>query len=124
MSLVSGSTFAPQHQHTGHPRRLRNESEKATVLTLEMDFLYNRRRASFLTRAKCEDAEVELVDPQEELREECKKAHCVDLETKLETCNARVSSRKNTEETCYEELLDLFHCIDHCVSKTLFSKLK
>ena len=89
-----------------------------------MDLFYNRQRPSFLARAKCEEAEVELVDPQDVLREECKKAHCADYETKLETCNARVSSRTQTEETCFEELLDLFHCVDHCVSKKLFSKLK
>lgn len=83
----------------------------------------NQQSSSFFIKAKCEE-EPELVDPQTVLREECKTAHCGDYITKLETCNQRVESRTKTEETCYEELLDLFHCVDHCVSKTLFSKLK
>lgn len=43
---------------------------------------------------------------------------------KLQTCNDRVNSRKATTETCLEEVSDLFHYVDHCVAKTLFSKLK
>lgn len=34
----------------------------------------------------------------------------------LETCNDRVKSKKETDETCYEELLDYVHCVDACVS--------
>ena len=89
-----------------------------------MDYFYSRFRPSFIARAAEVEEEVELVDPQAELRAECKKAHCENYVTKLETCNARESSMKKTEETCYEELLDLLHCVDHCASKALFSKLK
>ncbi|NEU33325.1 hypothetical protein GN156_21795, partial [bacterium LRH843] len=38
--------------------------------------------------------------------------------------NARVLSKKQTSEQCVEELYDFLHCVDHCVSKTLFSHLK
>lgn len=84
--------------------------------------LFRSIRPSFVARA--EEEEVELVDPQEVLREECKQSKCQSLAERLETCNARVSSRKKTTETCYEELIDLMHCVDHCAAKTLFSKLK
>ncbi|XP_012222421.1 cytochrome b-c1 complex subunit 6, mitochondrial [Linepithema humile] len=72
-----------------------------------------------------EGEEEELVDPQKVLREECSQlSKCVNLQEKLNTCNDRVNSRSNTEETCIEELIDYVQCVDHCVSKTLFSKLK
>jgi len=72
-----------------------------------------------------EGEEEELVDPQTVLREECnKEAKCVSFKEKLDTCNDRVNSRSNTEESCLEELLNYVQCVDHCVAKTLFSKLK
>ena len=73
--------------------------------------------------AKC-DEEPELVDPQEVLREKCRSSKCDKYKVKLDTCNDRVNSRTQTAETCYEELLDLFHCVDHCAAKELFQKLK
>ena len=71
-----------------------------------------------------EEEEEELVDQQVVLREECSKHHCQGYEDKLKTCNDRVNSRSQTAETCMEEIIDLMHCVDHCASKTLFSKLK
>ncbi|XP_014469522.1 PREDICTED: cytochrome b-c1 complex subunit 6, mitochondrial [Dinoponera quadriceps] len=72
-----------------------------------------------------EEEEPELVDPQKVLREECAKlAKCVSFQEKLNTCNDRVNSRSNTEEICLEELIDYVECVDHCVAKTLLSKLK
>lgn len=72
-----------------------------------------------------EGEEEELVDPQTVLREECgQEAKCVSFKEKLDTCNDRVNSRSNTEESCLEELIDYVQCVDHCVAKTLFSKLK
>lgn len=76
-------------------------------------------------KVKCEEEEEpELVDPQETIREQCKEHHCEKYVAKLESCNERVSSRKKTTETCFEELLDLFHCVDHCASEKLFAQLK
>ncbi|XP_031847084.1 ubiquinol-cytochrome c reductase 11 kDa subunit [Nomia melanderi] len=82
---------------------------------------------SFLTRyiptVKAEDDE--LIDPQKVLREKCsRKSECKTLQDKLNTCNDRVNSRTQTEETCLEELIDYVECVDHCVAETLFSKLK
>lgn len=58
-------------------------------------------------------------------QEKCgEKPKLVALHEKLEQCNERVSSKKQTTETCTEELIDYFHELDHCVAKTLFTKLK
>lgn len=59
------------------------------------------------------------------LQETCgQQKKCIELQNRLNTCNDRVNSRKNTEETCMEEIVDLVQCVDHCVAHTLFSKLK
>ncbi|KDR22439.1 cytochrome b-c1 complex subunit 6, mitochondrial [Zootermopsis nevadensis] len=73
---------------------------------------------------KAQDEE-DLVDPQQTLREECHKlTKCTELQEKYTACNDRVNSRKKTSEICSEELFDYLHCVDACVSKTLFSHLK
>lgn len=77
-----------------------------------------------LTLKAQEEEEEELVDPQETLRESCKEKHCQNYASRLQDCNDRVNSKTKTAETCFEEVVDLFHCVDHCASKTLFSKLK
>jgi len=74
--------------------------------------------------AEEEEEEQDLIDPQQVLREECNAKHCTGYETKLKECNQRVNSRSKTAETCNEEVIDFMHCVDHCVAKTLFSKLK
>jgi len=75
--------------------------------------------------AEDEAEEEELVDPMDVLREECSaKPDCAKYQERLQECNTRVTSRKKTEETCMEELIDFMHCVDHCVSHSLFSKLK
>ncbi|XP_033216489.1 cytochrome b-c1 complex subunit 6, mitochondrial [Belonocnema kinseyi] len=78
----------------------------------------------FVPVVKADDEE-EIVDPQKVLRETCaQEKKCISLQDKLNTCTDRVNSRSKTEETCMEELVDYVSCVDHCVSKTLFSKLK
>ncbi|XP_014293934.1 cytochrome b-c1 complex subunit 6, mitochondrial [Halyomorpha halys] len=72
---------------------------------------------------KAQDDEDELVDPQVVLKEECGEK-CTKYKDKLDSCNERVSSRSQTTETCLEELIDFVHCVDHCVAKDIFSKLK
>merc|ERR1711872_1194928 len=72
-----------------------------------------------------EEEDEELVDPMEAIKDACINGHhCSSFKEKFETCNDRVTSREQTEETCSEELFDLLHCVDHCMSKPLFSKLK
>lgn len=43
---------------------------------------------------------------------------------KLQECNTRVTSKKNTAETCVEELWDFLEVVDKCVAKDLFDHLK
>ncbi|XP_043269015.1 cytochrome b-c1 complex subunit 6, mitochondrial [Venturia canescens] len=76
----------------------------------------------FIPTVKADDEE--LVDPQKVLREKCSENKCSAFQEKLSTCNDRVNSRKQTEETCLEELIDYVSCVDHCASHDLFSKLK
>ncbi|VDI42449.1 cytochrome b-c1 complex subunit 6, mitochondrial-like isoform X1 [Mytilus galloprovincialis] len=72
-----------------------------------------------------DDEDDEPEDIQVTIKESCQQnAECVKYKDALDSCNARVSSRKETEETCYEEVLDYVHCVDHCVAKNLFNKLK
>ncbi|KAJ6633316.1 Cytochrome b-c1 complex subunit 6, mitochondrial [Pseudolycoriella hygida] len=79
---------------------------------------------SFFPSIKAQE-EAELVNPQEVLREECNKnGHVESLFGKYQACNDRVNSKKQTAETCTEELFDYLHELDHCVAHTLFSKLK
>ncbi|RWS16928.1 cytochrome b-c1 complex subunit 6-like protein [Dinothrombium tinctorium] len=67
----------------------------------------------------------ELIDPQSVIREQCKASLCNKYFKKLEFCNQRVNSGKaKANETCWEEVVDFVHCTDHCISRTLFSKLK
>lgn len=58
-------------------------------------------------------------------QEECgKRSAIAALYDKLQTCNDRVTSRKQTEETCAEELFDYMDALNDCVAERLFSKLK
>ncbi|XP_037922174.1 cytochrome b-c1 complex subunit 6, mitochondrial [Hermetia illucens] len=76
-------------------------------------------------KAQEEEEEQELVDPQTELREKCNEhGHIKEHFAKYQECNDRVNGRSKTTETCVEELFDYLHELDHCVAKTLWSKLK
>ncbi|XP_053984436.1 cytochrome b-c1 complex subunit 6, mitochondrial [Hylaeus volcanicus] len=87
-----------------------------------MSFLKNFIK-QYIPTVKAEDEE--LVDPQKILREKCAlRKKCVFLQNQLTTCNDRVNSNSDTDETCIEELIDYVECVDHCVAETLFSKLK
>ncbi|XP_022648335.1 cytochrome b-c1 complex subunit 6, mitochondrial-like [Varroa destructor] len=78
----------------------------------------------FFRRYKAEE-EGELVDPQVMLRAKCgEKPKCAAYKEKFDACEARVHSRKQTTETCAEELFDFIHCVDHCVAPDLFKHLK
>ncbi|XP_061859186.1 cytochrome b-c1 complex subunit 6, mitochondrial isoform X1 [Colius striatus] len=62
-----------------------------------------------------EEEEEELVDPLTTVREQCEQTEqCVKARERLELCDARVSSRSQTEEQCTEELFDFLHARDHC----------
>merc|ERR1712083_445910 len=71
-----------------------------------------------------EEDEEDLVDPQEVIREKCKEDHCAAFQKELESCNDRVNSKNATTETCFQEILDFYHCIDHCAAETIMKVLK
>merc|ERR1712001_361619 len=71
-----------------------------------------------------EEDEEELVDSQQVIGDKCKESHCVAAQRELETCNDRVISKTATTETCFQEILDFYHCIDHCASASVMSQLK
>merc|ERR1712037_876498 len=71
-----------------------------------------------------EEDEEDLVDPHDTVREQCVTDHCAAIKARLDECSARVESKNSTTETCFEEILDFYHCIDHCSSKIIMSKLK
>jgi len=66
----------------------------------------------------------EVADPFPGVRAGCERHHCEKYRHKLDECNQRVSSRTKTEESCHEEVVDLFHCVDHCAGPKIFAKLK
>ena len=71
-----------------------------------------------------EEDEEDLVDPAVEIKEKCGEDHCTKYKNRLDECNDRVTSKNNTTETCLEEILDFYHCVDHCAAEKIFSVLK
>lgn len=71
-----------------------------------------------------EEDEEDLIDPAVEIKEKCADAHCTSYKNRLDECNDRVTSKSNTTETCLEEILDFYHCVDHCAANKIFEVLK
>ena len=72
-----------------------------------------------------EEDEEDLVDPAEDIKKSCAESgECAKYKDRLDTCTSRVESKSQTTETCFEEILDFYHCMDHCASKDIFSKVK
>merc|ERR1711972_1125576 len=72
-----------------------------------------------------EEDEEDLVDPAVQIKEDCaNSAACISSKERLDACNERVNSKENTKETCLEEILDFYHCMDHCAGPKIFAKLK
>jgi len=71
-----------------------------------------------------EEDEEDLVDPAVEIKEKCSEDHCTKYKNRLDECNDRVTSKNNTTETCLEEILDFYHCVDHCAGDKIFAVLK
>ncbi|ETN70912.1 hypothetical protein RB195_016286 [Necator americanus] len=65
----------------------------------------------------------ENVDQLQQWRDRCAEQF-PDLKARLDECNARVNSRKHTEETCIEELWDFVEQIDKCAVRRAFASLK
>ena len=62
----------------------------------------------------------DLVDPATAIKEACAENHCTAYKAKLDECENRVKSKNKTTETCFEEILDFYHCVDHCAASEIF----
>ena len=72
-----------------------------------------------------EEEEEDLVDPAQNIKDQCADSNeCSKYKSRFEECTSRVESKNQTTETCFEEILDFYHCMDHCASKEIFSKVK
>ena len=71
-----------------------------------------------------DEDEEEMIDPGMEIKEACAAGECAKYKARYEECNERVSGKSKTTETCMEEVLDFYHCIDHCNASKVFDKLK
>ena len=72
-----------------------------------------------------EEDEEDLVDPADGIKEACaSSSECSKYKSRLDECQSRVESKSSTTETCFEEILDFYHCMDHCASKENFAKVK
>merc|ERR1712130_418619 len=71
-----------------------------------------------------EEEEEDLVDPAEAIKENCGTSHCSALKARLDECEERVRSKTKTTETCFEEILDFYHCVDHCAASEIFKHVK
>ena len=60
------------------------------------------------------------MDPATAIKEACAENHCTAYKAKLDECNDRVRSKNKTTETCFEEILDFYHCVDHCAAQDVF----
>lgn len=68
--------------------------------------------------------EAEIVDPLTVRREKCtQEPDCLKLKKRFEKCSQRVD-KKPGSESCFEEIIDLVNCVDHCAMHGLFKKLK
>merc|ERR1711936_595215 len=71
-----------------------------------------------------EEDEEDLIDPATAIKEACAENMCTSYKAKLDECEERVKSKTKTTETCFEEILDFYHCVDHCAAKDIFKHVK
>jgi len=71
-----------------------------------------------------EEDEEDLIDPATAIKEKCADEACAAYKAKLDECNDRVNSKSKTSETCFEEILDFYHCVDHCAAPQIFQHVK
>ena len=71
-----------------------------------------------------EEEEEDLVDPASLIKEACAESHCTSMKSRLDECNDRVNGKNKTTETCFEEILDFYHCVDHCAAPSVFNQVK
>merc|ERR1712096_479415 len=71
-----------------------------------------------------EEDEEDLIDPATAIKEACAESHCTTYKAKLDECEERVKGKSKTTETCFEEILDFYHCVDHCAAQEIFKHVK
>merc|ERR1719458_676750 len=71
-----------------------------------------------------EEEEEDLVDPATVIKEKCAETDCTKYKDRLDKYTTRVQSKNKTTETCFEEILDFYHCADHCASDKIFKHVK
>merc|ERR1712080_565095 len=71
-----------------------------------------------------DEEEEDLVDPAMGIKEKCGEEHCSMARAALDDGSARVTSKTRTSETCLEEIVDFYHCVDHCAAPDIFKHLK
>jgi len=71
-----------------------------------------------------EEDEEDLIDPATAIKEGCADSQCSSMRSQLDECNERVTSKSKTTETCFEEILDFYHCVDHCAAPQIFQHVK
>ncbi|KAK4241765.1 ubiquinol-cytochrome C reductase hinge protein-domain-containing protein [Achaetomium macrosporum] len=76
-----------------------------------------------------EEEEEEVVDPKEQLEEECRNSkQCAPAKHHFDECVERVTNAQATEggakEDCVEEFFHLAHCATQCAAPKLWSILK
>lgn len=70
-----------------------------------------------------EDDEEEVVDPKEQLEEDCRNSkECAPAKHHFEECVERVEN--GSKEDCVEEFFHLTHCATQCAAPKLWAKLK
>ena len=46
------------------------------------------------------------------------------MNVNLDSPLVQVQSKNKTTETCFEEILDFYHCVDHCAANEIFKVVK
>nr|ALS04925.1 mitochondrial cytochrome b-c1 complex subunit 6 [Pseudodiaptomus poplesia] len=81
-------------------------------------------KVSLKAEGEEEEEEEDLVDPATAIKEMCAENSCSKYKARLDECNDRVTSKTKTSETCFEEILDFYHCVDHCAAPEIFKHVK
>merc|ERR1719180_148875 len=63
-------------------------------------------------------------DPATVIKEKCAESDCTKYKERLDECTNRVQSKNKTTETCFEEIIDFYHCVDHCAAEQIFEHVK
>merc|ERR1712038_1938718 len=113
-SDISEAKVACSHIAIFHTRSTSPTAPRAEVMAAkDVDY-------KIVPKVRAEDDD----DPAEEIKAKCESANCQKYKDRYDECNARVASKKETEETCLEEVMDLFHCVDHCAAPKIMANLK